>query len=152
MSQSQYHLFTIPKNYIPKLSKLTNEWDKYDDNCYRNNINIEKDVIYSIINCQPNLKNCNIDNYTTHYIKYNITEKYTIDEHVDSSDITIIVYLNKDENIRETFYVNNINTKHNWRNNKYKYHSLIMWNNPKHKGTITGSGKRNILCFFINLK
>ena len=149
---NQFYLFNTPKKYIPQLSKLNGFWDKFDNNCFRKDVNLDINNIYSIIKCQPYFVNEKIKNYTSHYIKYNISGAYKIEEHTDSSDITIIIYLSKDSNLADEFYVDNVNTKITWNNQKYNYDSLIMWNNSKHYGKISGFGKRDILCLFVNFE
>ena len=148
---SHFRLFTVPKNTIPKLSLYKGDWEKFDEHCFRKNVDLKSKNIYSILKCQNLFQNYKIKNYTVHYIKYNICEYYSIEKHQDSCDITIIIYLNKEDNISDTFYVGDINIQNNWSNHKNHYDSLIMWQNPMHHGEIIGNGKRDILCIFLNL-
>ena len=69
---------------------------------------------------------------------------YNISEHKDSCKKTIIVYLEKDNTISDTFYVEGVEVKEQW-----KKKCLVMKNNPLHGGVIKGTGKREVLCIFI---
>ena len=129
-------------------------WEKYDDYCSRSNIKIPFNIVKKIY-CLTNLpypikQNTNI----YHYIKYNINKSYDLSPHNDGCKITIIIYLNKDQNIKENFYIENKLVKENyWSENNDTYGCLVMWSDDNeganHYGKILGSGSREILCLFL---
>ena len=151
-----YSVFHIPKNIINDMLKKNNmsNWEKYDENCLRAKIKLVKSDIkylYELTNLQFNI---NYNETVCHYIKYSINNKYSISKHKDYCKITIIVYLDKDPDIKEKFYIeNNLLNINPWSKNTNTYGALVMWcKNDEgllHQGELIGSGKRNILCLFL---
>ena len=140
-------IFKALSSYIQHLDSTINtkEWDIFDKNCKR--IELKDNNLNSIINsCLGRKYNMNPNETTIHYIKYNLDEDYILYEHHDSCKQTIIIYLNKDNTISDEFYVNNKFIE----NSNWKYNGFIMGGRLKHSGIFRGTGKRNILCIFIN--
>ncbi len=84
---------------------------------------------------------------TVKYIIYNLNEvggKYSVENHKDNNKDTIILYLDKDESISDTFHIEGVKIKNRW-----KKRGFIMLNRPVHGGTFKGSGLRKIICIFI---
>ena len=140
-------IFNTLISYIQhlELSIKSNEWDIFDKNCKR--IELKDINLNSIINLGLGRKhNINPHETTIHYIKYNLDEDYILKEHHDSCKQTIIIYLNKDNTIYDEFYVD----KKFIENSNWLYNGFIMGGRLKHSGIFRGTGKRNILCIFIN--
>ena len=64
------------------------------------------------------------------------------------------IYLNKNESIKENFYIENTNVANNlWSQNDNTYGCLVIWSKDdnnwlEHYGDIIGNGEREILCLF----
>lgn len=159
-----YLLFHIPKTLISPFiynDLVKHRWEKYDAQCLRTNIKLPFNIIksiYSFTNLPYDIKK---NNYTCHYIKYAIHKNYKISRHNDGCKITILIYLNKNPSIQESFYVENkkdnetsLVNENYWSENNNTYGCLVMWstNNsgPEHHGEIMGNGNRELLCLFLN--
>ena len=92
------------------------------------------------------------NNLTTHYIEYNIKKSYEITKHKDYCDITVLVYLDKDEDIKDTFYVCDKKCrKEKWdiQENSYAVLAFNGWDD--HWGNLKGTGFRSIMAFHYSL-
>lgn len=155
---NNYKIFSIPCNIIPNLDLNENGieqfWEMYDDECQRKRLYLNDKVLSSILslsglNFSP--RNGGKKDVIQH-IKYNLKKgKYIIDEHRDSSYITIIVYLTKSSEVSDQFWIENKKVDMNkvWENDD-QYQCLIFWGNNLHHGKIHGKGNREILCFFTD--
>tara|TARA_B100000524_G_C23647019_1_gene368817 strand:+ start:1324 stop:1794 length:471 start_codon:yes stop_codon:yes gene_type:complete len=153
-----YSLFNIPKDKLdPVISnskKNDLNWENYDECCNRTQI-IMDDEFVNYIYKQTKLNfPININDTVCHYVKYNVTNMYEITPHDDHCKITIIVYLNKDSTINDSFIVENKHIENNyWSTNIDTYGCLVMWSDdefgPTHYGKITGNGIREVLCLFL---
>lgn len=70
--------------------------------------------------------------------------EYEIEEHVDGCENSYILYLDKDETIKDSFYVEKRKVWNLWKGNK-----LLRFDSKKHHGKIYGKGKREVLCIFV---
>ena len=122
------------------------QWDIYDLDCKRHLLENTQNTIDTINDCLSRNQQIHTKNITIHYIKYDLEESYLLREHNDGCKKTIIIYLEKDRSIKDTFYVNNKLVN----NSNWTYNGFIMDGTLKHHGIFEGYGKRNILCIFIN--
>lgn len=143
-----FKIFEIPKNIIPNLEN-ENKWEKFDEECNRRNVDLKhilKQIIdYSNLKIEPN------DMKTTvHHIIYNLKYgEYRIENHQDFCYYTLIVYLNRDDNIEDEFYINDVLVeKHIPQIDNFR--CTLFWGNSPHHGVINGIGKRQVLCFFFD--
>lgn len=149
-----YKVFQISKSLIPNFNthKLQ-EWEIYDKECKRKNINIENKILNNILNIKELNNNINIKyNHVVQYIKYDlINDEYHISKHYDNCKYTIIIYLNKTDNITDKFFIENKSITQNlWNQTDTTYTGLIFWGNALHEGYIYGNGTREILCIFCD--
>ena len=153
-----YKIFSIPRHIIPDLSEeagIEQFWEMYDDECQRKRLYLKDKVLSDILSLSGlglGLGFQRKGNNTIHYIRYNLKHgKYIIDEHRDSCNITIIIYLSKSNSVSDQFWVekNKIDMNKVWKNNN-EYQCLIFWGNSPHHGKIHGEGSREILCFFTD--
>ena len=161
---SNYKVFQLPKELIPnfKDSKYNNfKWDIYDTQCKRRDI--------SLVNFNQILSFSGTDyvapenhlissttkfvdsetHFSVHHIIYTLTKKYDITKHQDYCNFSIIIYLNKDDRITDSFWVNDTKVNENfWNPDEGYYKALIFWGNAPHHGIIEGLGEREVLCIF----
>lgn len=152
---TNFKVFSIPKEVIPQKKTNPKEWEIYDDDCNRADIKLNDDVLDRILSLSGTNLFRDEQKYTIHRVKYNIKSKddefYSIDEHQDSCKFTLIVYLEKSQEIRDEFWVGNNKVNENvWANNEKIFKCLAFWGNAPHRGKIFGRGKRDILCFFCD--
>ena len=153
-------LFTIPKDSLIKCHNLIKDYkfndfdiEYFDDTTTMfsmNSINFDNKYIFDEIKkiySYSEIPFINIDNMTVQYTKYNIKDEYIIKPHKDNCQNTIIIYLDKDPNIKETFIVSDkeINGSDLW-----SHGGLIMTNELMHSGKYIGTGTREILCLFYD--
>lgn len=144
-------LFNLRPNNLDNincyLSNIKNiSWETFDMDCKRVELKNTPELI-SILN--ENLgrnRSINPKYSTIHYIKYDLEGEYILEEHKDGCKQTIIIYLEKDSSIKDTFYLENKLID----NSDWKYNGFIMEGHLKHSGMFEGFGKRNILCIFMN--
>ena len=144
---TNYVVYSIPKKIIPRLPS-PKEWEKYDEEFTRGDIELDNYILQDIL-LHNEIKVPFNKDYTVHRGIYNVNNEYEIEQHVDSSKYTLIVYLDKDPNITDEFWVSHKKVQESfWSEDKEKYKCIIFWDNIPHKGNIFGKGKREILCFF----
>ena len=145
-----HNLFTIPANVISSCLAVLREHkftdvDVYDKTTTRFTVTDKNiiDCIQPLCDCSNQTVNLNLA--TIHYIKYELNGNYEVTPHTDVCDNTIIIYMDKDPNIRENFYVENnmISGDSLW-----KFRGLHMKNESKHWGHYSGKGVREVLCIF----
>ena len=148
-----FKVFQIPQAIIPNLDEpdpKNYEWEIYDDECRRRTLDniASDDTIEKVLSLSGT--NFISTGKTVHHIKYTLKKnKYDITKHQDSCRFTVIIYLNKDNDVKDRFWVNNNEVKENlWNSDKGKYKAIIFWGNADHHGEILGNGNREILCFF----
>jgi hypothetical protein len=144
-------LFNIRQSQLDNLkhhikSMKLSQWDIFDVDCKRHLLENTQLTIGIINDCLSKIHKIHTKNITIHYVKYDLEESYLLDEHNDGCKKTIIIYLEKDSSIKDTFYVNNKLVN----NSNWAYNGFIMDGTLKHHGIFEGQGKRNILCIFIN--
>ena len=131
-------------NYIVSIKDLL--WEIFDEDCKRCELENTKNLINILNENLGRNRYVNPECSTIHYINYDLEETYILHEHDDRCKQTIIIYLDKDPSIKDTFYVDNkLIDNSNW-----KYNGFIMDGHLKHRGVFEGYGKRNILCIFMN--
>lgn len=143
-----FQIFEIPKKIIPSLEN-ENNWFIYDDECKRREVYTEN-ILNDIINCIDYKMNLEENKLTIHHVVYNLKYKnYELEKHRDASKYTIIIYLERDEAIKDSFYVNDVLVDdYVPKNDNYK--GIIFWDNAYHHGTFKGNGNREVLCFFLD--
>ena len=140
-----FHLRQLTKNNISTihtaLKENKNKFERrsYDDDCTMYTVD---NSLLPLLREQVKLKLP--DDTVIHYVIYDVKGFYKISQHRDNCKKTIIVYLEKDESITDTFYIENTELEGQW-----KKKCLVMKNNALHSGTLTGFGKREVLCLFI---
>lgn len=161
---SNYIVFQIPKYLIPNFNDRSYnkfKWDTYDEQCKRRDISLdtfEQILMFSgtdyvspknqLISSTPKHVG-NDKHFSVHHIMYNLTKSYDITQHEDNCNFTVIIYIDKDETISDSFWVNdNLVNENFWDPIEGYYKALIFWGNANHKGIINGIGKREILCIF----
>lgn len=161
---ANFKVFQFPKTLIPNLRDIKYnifKWNKYDDQCKRRDIsfdNFNKILTFSdtcfispkkqLLTVTPKLVGSKT-NFTVHHIIYNISKQYDITNHKDYCNVTVIIYLNKDKGIKDSFWINNNKVNEDfWNPDEGYYKALIFWGNLEHHGIINGCGEREILCFF----
>ena len=88
---------------------------------------------------------------TTHYIKYDISDTYEITKHNDACNLTVIVYIYKDTNVKDEFYIDgNECTEEKWNINDDSYAVLAFNGHDEHWGKLEGKGSRKVLVFHYN--
>jgi len=150
--QSKHQLFNVPKNlisntldYLRKFNYNDEVIDHYDQQTIRYTVT-DKNLLHKIrLLCFYSNENIDFNSTNVHYIRYTLDGEYTIEDHDDRCDNSIIFYLNKDDDIKDEFHVENIQI-HN--DSLWKHGGLIMRNQAKHGGKIYGKGKRDVLCVF----
>ena len=131
-------------NYLCNMKNLS--WEIFDVDCKRVELQNSKPLITLINNNLGRHRYINHKTSTIHYINYDLEGEYILHEHHDGCKQTIIIYLDKDPSIKDTFYVDNkLIDNTNWT-----YNGFIMDGHLKHRGVFKGYGTRNILCIFIN--
>ena len=154
---------TIPKNIIPK--KLYGEYEPAMWGEETTLIIIPENIgvkifkkVMSHISLDkktlpwPFLKDCVFTHsLTTHYIKYDISDTYEITKHNDSCNLTMIIYLYKDTNVKDEFYIDgNECTEERWNINDDSYAVLAFNGRTEHWGKLVGKGSRKVLVFHYN--
>lgn len=130
-----------------------NNIEYYDDITTMYNINLnennydKENIIKNIEKICSSFKIIDTNRITLQYTKYNIKDEYIIEPHKDYCQNTIIIYLNKNPNIKEIFTINNdeIQGDDLWANG-----GLIMNDEAIHSGKYIGSGIREIMCIFYD--
>ena len=147
---TNFKVFSIPKHLIPKTFPAPISWEKYDENCIRGDLKFNDNVIDSILSLSKTKIKRTKKEYTVHHVKYSLNNKpYMIDEHQDWCKFTIIVYLDKSDEVTDEFWVENEKVKDDlWESSDSTYKCLIFWGNVPHHGKVFGKGKRDILCIF----
>jgi len=131
-------------NYLRAMKDLS--WEVFDVDCKRVELENTKNLINILTENLGRNRYINPEFSTIHYVNYDIEGSYILGEHHDGCKQTIIIYLDKDPSIKDTFYVDNkLIDNSNW-----KYNGFIMDGHLKHRGVFEGYGKRNILCIFMN--
>ena len=163
MDISKWENHTIPKNIIPK--KLYGEWEPAMWGEETTLIIIPKFIgikifkkVMSHISLDKNTlmrlpKDCvtTPDNLTTHYIKYDISDTYEITKHDDGCNLTMIIYLYKDTNVKDEFYIDGKECKEErWNLNDNSYGVLSFNGHDEHWGKLEGKGSRKVLVFHYN--
>lgn len=113
----KYHYINL--NFLSRLCFILKEYID-NDICLYSDISVQK-IVYDI--------------------KYG---EYEIEEHIDTCENSYILYLNKDNEITDHFYVEKRKVLNMWKGNK-----LLRFDSKKHHGKIYGNGKREVLCIFI---
>lgn len=146
----QHLLFNIPKNLIKTCSEALSSAKHTDVEVYdlvttRYTIS-DKELLRKIqLLCFYSKQPVDVKRATVHYITYSINGNYDIELHTDKCNTTIIIYIEKSDQIKETFYVENnkIQGDELWENG-----GLIMKHEAEHRGSFSGSGFRSVLCIF----
>jgi len=146
-----FSLFNLRPNNLDNINcYLSNmkdiSWEIFDIDCKRVELENSPELIGIINDNLGRNRSINPKSSTIHYINYDLEERYILQEHKDGCKQTIIIYLDKDPSIKDTFYVDNKLID----NSDWKYNGFIMDGHLKHSGMFEGTGKRNILCIFIN--
>lgn len=147
-----HKIFNIPTHLLNNVHKLLDEHcftesetDKYDEETTR--FTITNDNLLSKIKllCFYSNETVDLSKSTVHYIKYHIKDSYNIEKHTDQCEKTFIFYLNKEQNIKEHFYIetNPVSGDELWNNG-----GLIMYKEAEHYGNYIGSGYRDVICVF----
>ena len=146
----QYLLFNIHNNLIKNCSEALSSTKHTDAEIYdqvTTRYTISNDDLLKKIQllCFYSNQLVDIKQATVHYITYSLKGHYDIESHTDQCDNTIIIYLDKSDQIKETFYVENnaIQGDELWKNG-----GLIMKHEAEHRGSFSGSGFRSVLCIF----
>ena len=147
-----YKVFEIPKKLIPNLEEQECEgWDIYDEECERNDLVLDGNTINKILELsKPYYKINSEPDHLVQHIKYDVkNDEYEITEHDDNTEYTIIIYLDKSEEVTDKFWVEgNLVEENFWNPSKDNYKAIIFWKNASHNGYIYGNGKRELLCIF----
>ena len=154
MNSSTWYDGLIPKHFIPDKLELELEGTIEDGiwgeetklTIIPSNISVK---IFKKIISQLSLDiDINKKNLTTHFIEYNINSIYEITKHNDNCDLTVIVYLNKDHTMKDTFYICDKKfRKDKWETKDNSYSVLAFNGYDEHWGKLEGSGERTILVF-----
>ena len=144
-------LFNLRPNKLNNINRyLSNikdiSWELFDIDCKRVELENTPELISILNENLGRTRYINPKSSTIHYINYDLEGNYILDEHKDGCKQTIIIYLDKDPSIKDTFYVDNKLID----NSYWKYNGFIMEGHLKHRGIFNGYGKRNILCIFMN--
>ena len=147
---TNFKVFSIPRELIPYTLPNPKKWEKYDDNCNRGDIKLNDKVLDRILSFSRTRLRRSKKEYTVHHVKYNLNNKpYIIDEHQDWCKFTLIVYLDKSDEVTDEFWVGDDKVEDNlWNATDSTYKCLMFWGNAPHHGKVFGKGKRDILCFF----
>ena len=137
----QHLLFNIPNNLIKNCSEALSstkhtDVEVYDQATTRYTIS-DKDLHRKIqLLCFYSNQPVDLKRATVHYITYSVKGHYDIESHTDQCDNTIIIYLDKSDRIKETFYVENnaIQGDELWKNG-----GLIMKHEAVHRCSFSGS-------------
>ena len=84
------------------------------------------------------------------FVDMNIYDEHEIPTHKDDVHGTLIIYLHKDEEIEDDFWVDNKKIEGRWDYDDDNYKALLFEGNVEHHGFLRGSGKRQLLVFFFN--
>jgi len=154
-----FHVFNISqqvrRNFHQLLqqkfqSNVNFDWEYFDDETTRRDVSNCSDpefqkfitMVMRLAGISNNKKN------TFHYVKYNITDNYTIGKHHDSCENTIVIFLIKDPKIsEETFIVEGETVNEDY----WKKGGLLMTNESLHEIIINGTGKREVFCIFNSI-
>ena len=151
-------LFDIPRRTIPSRYSLEksgvleeNYWGK---GCGFRSIQ-EPEIAKSVLKSLPSTKltrSLDTEGADIRYITYNIKDSYTIDYHNDSCDATLIVYIYKDPEIIDRFYVDGKKVEGQWRRSSLSSYKALLFNGYKeHGGVLVGDGVRKVLVIHFGL-
>lgn len=160
MTSSYWETHTIPKAIFPnhfnghvkhgywgKETTLTVVPKKVGINLFKkvlSHISLDKTIMDS-----PEVNDVTTSNLLTHYIEYNINDNYEITRHHDNCTLTIIIYISKDTDVEDEFYLKNERcNEHIWNWNENNSYTVLAFNGYiEHWGKLTGKGERKVLVF-----
>ena len=152
-------VFDIPKTLLPSIEELDkvsehiierSYWGEETNMAHLEDFFVEEDV-WQLFSESLICSNITIEDFQCQYIKYNIDGEYVIEKHMDNVYATLIIYLEKDRNIEDEFWVNDKKIEGRWKNND-NYQALFMIGYQPHNGILRGNGERKVLVFFFNKK
>jgi len=145
------NLFDIPRRAIPSMYMLGKsgvlESDYWGKGCGFRSIQ-DSEIAKSILPYVPTYltKNLDFNSVDARYISYNVKDHYTISYHNDSCDATLIVYMYKDPEMTDRFYVDGTKVEGQWtRSSLSSYKALIFNGHAEHGGVLIGDGVRKVL-------
>ena len=158
MTSSSWETHTIPKKIIPtnfdgevkpgywgRETNLTVVSKTIGVKLFKkmlSHISLDKTIMDS-----PEADDVTTSNLLTHYIEYNINDRYEITRHHDNCTLTIIIYIYKDMNVKDEFYINDERYNENRWNENDSYKVLAFNGYNEHWGKLTGKGIRKVLVF-----
>jgi hypothetical protein len=146
------NLFDIPRRAIPSMYMLGKsgvlEEDYWGKGCGFRSI-CEPEIAKSILHHIPETEltnNLDINSVDARYISYNVKDHYTISYHNDSCDATLIVYMYKDPDMIDRFYVDGEKVEGQWRRSSLSSYKAMLFNgHAEHGGVLIGDGVRKVL-------
>lgn len=160
MTSSSWETHTIPKKIIPTNfdGKLKPEYWGKETNLtvvskiigvelfkkILSHISPDKTILIQL----PEADDVTPSNLVTHYIEYNINDTYEITRHHDGCSLTIIIYIYKDTDVKDEFYIDGeAYNEDRWNKNNDSYKVLSFNGYIEHWGKLTGKGERKVLVF-----
>tara|TARA_Y100000590_G_scaffold185825_1_gene211753 strand:+ start:2014 stop:2484 length:471 start_codon:yes stop_codon:yes gene_type:complete len=146
-------LFDIPRKEIPSRYSLEksgvlveNYWGK---GCGYRDI-LDKNIAKRVLKYLPSTtftKNLDDADVDIRYITYNVKNSYTIDYHNDYCAATLIIYMYKDPDMIDRFYVDGNKVEGQWKCSSLSspYKALLFNGYKEHGGVLVGDGVRNVL-------
>ena len=153
-------ILNIPKSLVPSIEDLDEfskyrlqkeYWGKETDMCEIQDFFTEKDI-WKLFKNSLIWSHLSTKDFSGHYITYNVDEVYSIDEHHDSAYATLVICLQKDEDIEDDFWVEDHKIEGRWKYDGENYQALLMLGCKSHHGILRGSGRRKVIAFFFNRK
>lgn len=144
---SGHCFFQVPSSHFDNL-KFKSEWDQGGIDWKRKDVDLKVDQVVEVLPKGITLKD---NEPTIHFVRYDVDGQHTIDRHDDACYCTILIYLNKDDNLKDEFIVGDEtvgSTEERWSHDEGFLKAFAFWGCQPHQGKVEGYGRRDILAIF----